>query len=218
MFVSMMNASIFFLDFADTLMTCLLSSTNELLVSETAAAITHSLENGRTLTNRLRTTISDLTRRRIILSDDRQESLNFMGCLVNVSNGAQNFEIPLQRAMEYLSDFRTLSLEEMSHGQLAVVLPFLGLIFQQCFKRQSDSHHHFNDTLELMSIWSERILAHSFAHEREILRLSSLKAIQISATSLFQYYEDTLVADQSSREDVVAVVCARYVFHTSLCQ
>ena len=196
-------------------MTSLLASPNELVVSETAAAISHCIEDGKTLNQELRRKIFDATCNRVKFLDNQTENLNVMECCFNAFD-AHKSGITLQKISEFLQDSRTLCFEKSSHRQLAVILPYSGLMFGYYFRMNSNLPKYSKDFLKLADAWSEKLYACSCAGEREILRRSSLKAIQISAGSLFQYYEETMVDDVLFRGDVVAVLCSRYDFFLHL--
>ena len=192
-------------------MTSLLASPNKLVVSETAAAISHCMENGKTLNEELKKKIFDLACNKVKVLDNRTENLNMMECCFNVFDSHKS-DITFQRVSEFLQDSSKLCFEESSHRQLAVILPYSGLMFAYYFRMNSDLSKYGKDFLTLADTWSEKLYTCSFASEREVLRWSSLKAIQISAGSLFQYYEETMEGDALFRGDIVAVLCSRYEF------
>ena len=201
---------IFLLDFADNLMSGLLTSPSALLVSETAAAVTQYIEEGKTLRQELRRKVFEITCSRVKILSDQSGNLDLIECCSSVCS-VHDFDIPSHRLFELLQDTRMLGYENVSHRTLAVILPFSGLIFSYCLRKNLDLSSCCEDVFRLVETWSKKIYACSFASEREILRLGSLKAIQISASSFFQYYDSTLEDDSSFRQDIVADSCSRYV-------
>ena len=191
------------------MITELLSSQNELLVSETALAITQLLELGGTLREMLRLKIYHLTRDRLKVLDDGTDNINCIECCFAVLNGVQEFEIPLQKITEFLNDFQTLLIQGATHRQLAAVLPFIGLVFRSWMEKLTAPSKDHDEVFQIIDKWSELIFKYSSSSEREILRIGSLKALRFTAGSLTKYYVETNDFNQSSREDIVALMCAR---------
>ena len=193
-------------------MVSLLTSSNDLLVSEAAVAITQFMLDGALLKQSLRKVVFDSTCGRMKLWDSQTANLALMECCIYSfsSDNFQNFDVTSQRISEFLHDFKTLCLEDITHRQLAVVLPFAGLMFNCCFRNNSNIVVCDEGTLELVFRWSERVYACSFAGRREVLRRSSLKAIHLSAGTIFHCYEDTTKCVESLRRDKMANICSRY--------
>lgn len=200
-------------DFANTLLVSLLTSPNDLLVSEAAVAITQFILDGRLLKQSLRKTIFDSTCSRVKLWDSQTENLALMECYISAfsTGNLQTFDVPSQRVSEFFHDFKARCLEDITHRQLAVVLPYTGLMFNYYLRKNLNIVACDKDTLELIFRWSGRVYACSFSGRREVLRRSSLEAIHLSAGIIFHCYEDTSERAESLRRDKIASLCSRLV-------
>lgn len=193
------------------MITGLLSSKHEPLVSETAAEVTSYLNLGSALKDSLRLKIYDHIKDRLSLSENISLNINCIACCVDILSSAEDLGVILETKQDFFQYSKTLFNEGGPHARIAVVLPFIGLILKSYFKSGSLASISSNNVIELLDIWSERVLAYSSANEREILRLSSLKSIQVAASSLFQHYDETNSKTDLFREDLVARLCSRYV-------
>ncbi len=199
------NTSHYFVEKTCNLLDDLLSLRYTELEVELLETLQSHLDLGKFLHSELKTRIRTALVRNL-LSDYREHAFTVYWncwCSIRVKDKTLDDDVVYQL-------FRTssnISGSCCSYRVLAASLPFIASLLGPVCEAILDKSCH-EDFMPLLIGWSEKIYASSFANEREILRVSSLNAIQACFKNVMLLYRN------GDCNRLIEMVCVRYLgFH-----